>query len=65
MRAVVTVEEDENGRTTLVVTELPYQVNPDNLALKIAELADSGRVQGSPTCATTPPTALGAGWWSS
>jgi DNA gyrase subunit A len=45
MRAVVTVEE-ENGRTTLVVTELPYQVNPDNLALKIAELADSGRVQG-------------------
>ena len=46
MRAVVTVEEDRDGRTTLVVTELPYQVNPDNLALKIAELADSGRVQG-------------------
>jgi DNA gyrase subunit A len=46
MRAVVTVEEDDRGRTTLVVTELPYQVNPDNLALKIAELADSGRVQG-------------------
>ncbi|CAN5664388.1 DNA gyrase subunit A [soil metagenome] len=46
MRAVVTVEEDRDGRTTLVVTELPYQVNPDNLATKIAELADSGRVQG-------------------
>ncbi len=46
MRAIVTVEEDREGRTTLVVTELPYQVNPDNLALKIAELADSGRVQG-------------------
>ena len=30
----------------LVITELPYQVNPDNLALKIAELADSGKVQG-------------------
>ena len=28
------------------ITELPYMVNPDNLALKIAELADSGRVQG-------------------
>ncbi|MGH3365845.1 MAG: DNA gyrase subunit A [Nocardioidaceae bacterium] len=46
MRAVVEVEEDRKGRTTLVITELPYQVNPDNLALKIAELADSGRVQG-------------------
>ena len=46
MRAVVEVEEDSKGRTTLVITELPYMVNPDNLALKIAELADSGRVQG-------------------
>ncbi len=46
MRAVVEVEEDARGGTTLVITELPYQVNPDNLALKIAELADSGRVQG-------------------
>ncbi len=46
MRAVVEVEEDNRGRTTLVITQLPYQVNPDNLALKIAELADSGRVQG-------------------
>src|SRR6185503_6731523 len=46
MRAVVDVEEDSKGRTLLVITQLPYQVNPDNLALKIAELADSGRVQG-------------------
>ncbi|MBA2639578.1 MAG: DNA gyrase subunit A [Nocardioidaceae bacterium] len=46
MRAVVEVEEDTRGRTCLVITELPYQVNPDNLAIKIAELADSGRVQG-------------------
>jgi DNA gyrase subunit A len=46
MRAVVDVEEDVRGRTQLVITELPYQVNPDNLALKIAELADSGKVQG-------------------
>jgi DNA gyrase subunit A len=46
MRAVVDVEEDSKGRTLLVITELPYQVNPDNLALKIAELADSGKVQG-------------------
>lgn len=46
MRAVVSIEEDAKGRMTLVITELPYQVNPDNLAIKIAELADSGRVQG-------------------
>lgn len=46
MRAVVDVEEDARGRTQLVITELPYQVNPDNLAMKIAELADSGKIQG-------------------
>ncbi|HET7358189.1 MAG TPA: DNA gyrase subunit A [Nocardioidaceae bacterium] len=46
MRAVIDVEEDNKGRTQLVITELPYQVNPDNLALKIAELADSGKIQG-------------------
>jgi DNA gyrase subunit A len=45
-RAVVEIDEDTKGRTTLVISELPYMVNPDNLALKIAELADSGRVQG-------------------
>jgi DNA gyrase subunit A len=45
MRAVVAVEEI-HGRTCLVVTELPYQVNPDNLAIKIAELVKEGRIQG-------------------
>jgi DNA gyrase subunit A len=45
-RAVIEVDEDSKGRTFLSITELPYMVNPDNLALKIAELADSGRVQG-------------------
>ncbi len=45
-RAVIEVDEDARGRTCLVITELPYMVNPDNLALKIAELADGGRVQG-------------------
>ncbi|MFI6604334.1 DNA gyrase subunit A [Nonomuraea sp. NPDC050536] len=46
MRAVVEVEEDNKGRHALVVTELPYQVNPDNLALKIAELVKQGRITG-------------------
>ena len=45
-RAVVEIDEDSKGRTGLVISELPYMVNPDNLALKIAELADSGRIQG-------------------
>lgn len=45
MRAVVNVEEIQ-GRTCLVVTELPYQVNPDNLAIKIADLVKEGRLQG-------------------
>ena len=45
MRAVVNVEEI-NKRTGLVITELPYQVNPDNLALKIAELVKDGKIKG-------------------
>ena len=45
MRAVVNVEEI-HGRTCLVITELPYQVNPDNVALKIRDLARDGRITG-------------------
>ncbi len=45
MRAIVNVE-DLQGRTCLVVTELPYQVNPDNLAQKIAELVKEGKLSG-------------------
>jgi DNA gyrase subunit A len=46
MRAAVEVEEDSRGRTQLVVTELPYQVNPDNLSERIAELVNTGKVTG-------------------
>jgi DNA gyrase subunit A len=50
MRAVVEVEEISSksggSRTQLVATELPYQVNRDALAVKIAELADEGRIRG-------------------
>ncbi|WP_427005534.1 DNA gyrase subunit A [Pseudarthrobacter sp. H2] len=45
MRAVVNVEELQ-GRTCLVVTELPYQANPDNLAIRIAELVKDGKISG-------------------
>ncbi len=45
MRAIVEVEELQ-GRMCLVVSELPYQVNPDNLAQKIAELVRDGKIAG-------------------
>jgi DNA gyrase subunit A len=45
MRAVVNVEEIQ-GRTCLVITELPYQVNPDNVAVKISDLAREGKITG-------------------
>ena len=46
MRAVVEVEEDAKGRTVLIVTELPYQVNPDNLVENIAQLVKDGKLTG-------------------
>jgi DNA gyrase subunit A len=46
MRAVVEAEEDNKGRTSLVVSELPYQVNPDNLAERVAELVKEGKLTG-------------------
>jgi DNA gyrase subunit A len=46
MRAVVEVEEDTKGRSILVVTELPYQVNPDNLAERMADLIKEGKLAG-------------------
>ncbi len=46
MRAVIDIEEDKAGRTSLVVTELPYMCNPDNLAVKIAELVKAGKLTG-------------------
>ncbi|MDD7922829.1 DNA gyrase subunit A [Actinomycetospora chibensis] len=46
MRAVVEAEEDAKGRTILVVTELPYQVNPDSLIESIATLVRDGRING-------------------
>ncbi len=46
MRGVVEVEEDKRGRSCLVVTELPYQVNPDNLAERCADLIREGKLAG-------------------
>src|SRR6266700_3131693 len=46
MRAVVEIEEDRRGRNCLIVTELPYQVNPENIERKVAELVKDGRIGG-------------------
>src|SRR5204863_525260 len=45
VRAVATIEEGSGGRSNIVVTELPYQVNKARLAEKIAELVKGGRVK--------------------
>ncbi|QKT05772.1 DNA gyrase subunit A [Gordonia sp. X0973] len=46
MRGVVDIEENSKGVTTLVITELPYQVNPDNLIQSIAEQVNEGKLKG-------------------
>jgi len=46
MRAVTEITEDKRGRTIIAITELPYQVNPDNLLERIAELVEQGKVGG-------------------
>ena len=46
MRAMMELEEDSSGRQRIAITQLPYMCNPDNLATKIAELVNSGRLTG-------------------
>ena len=46
MRAVTEITQDKRGRTVIVITELPYQVNPDNLIARIVELHDQGKITG-------------------
>ncbi|HMK68917.1 MAG TPA: DNA gyrase subunit A, partial [Stellaceae bacterium] len=45
VRAVSSIEEGSQGRSKIVVTELPYQVNKARLAEKIADLVKTGRVK--------------------
>lgn len=46
MRGVVEIEEDSRGRSLLVITELPYQVNHDNFITSIAEQVRDGKLVG-------------------
>jgi DNA gyrase subunit A len=64
MRSVVEVEEI-NNRTCLVVTELPYQVNPDNLAMKIADLVKDAKIGGIADVRDEGKRAARGSGWSS
>ena len=46
MRARTSIEEDEKGRQTIIVTELPYQVNKARLIERIAELVREKIIEG-------------------
>ena len=46
MRAITEITEDKRGRTIIAITQLPYQVNPDNLLERITELVEQGKVGG-------------------
>ncbi|HKJ49850.1 MAG TPA: DNA gyrase subunit A [Gammaproteobacteria bacterium] len=46
LRARTHYEEDKSGRQSIIVTELPYQVNKANLLAKIAELVKEKRLEG-------------------
>ena len=45
MRGVTSIEES-GSRQTIVITELPYQVNPDNMISNIAESVANGKIAG-------------------
>jgi DNA gyrase subunit A len=46
MQARATIEPMEGGRSAIIITELPYQVNKAQLVEQIAELVTSKRIQG-------------------
>jgi len=55
IRARVHFEDDErNGKTSIVVTELPYQVNKARLIEQIAELVKEKKIEGILSCVTSP-----------
>jgi len=46
MRAKADIEADKNGKETIIVTEIPYQVNKARLIEKVAELVKDKKVEG-------------------
>jgi len=46
MRGKAMIEQGKNGKSSILITEIPYQVNKSTLAAKIETLADSGKIEG-------------------
>jgi len=55
MRASAEIEEDpKTGRETIIVDQIPYQVNKARLIERIAELVNDKKIEGISICATSP-----------
>ncbi len=46
VRGRAEIEANKNGKESIIVTEIPYQVNKANLVMKMAELVNSGKIEG-------------------
>ena len=46
MRGKALIEQGKNGKSSIIITEIPYQVNKSTLAAKIDTLSDSGKIEG-------------------
>lgn len=46
MRGKAVIEQGKNGKSVIVITEIPYQVNKSTLAAKIETMSDSGKIEG-------------------
>ncbi|NQV52600.1 MAG: DNA gyrase subunit A [Flavobacteriales bacterium] len=46
MRAKTLIEEDDDGRATIIVTEIPYQVNKADMIQRTAELVNDKKIEG-------------------
>ena len=46
LRGKANIESADNGRETIIITEIPFQVNKSNLVIKIAELVNEGKIEG-------------------
>ena len=46
MRAVAEIEEGRNGRSQIIITELPYQASPAGILTRIGELVDANELVG-------------------
>jgi DNA gyrase subunit A len=46
LRGKANIESSANGKETIIISEIPYQVNKANLVIKIAELVNEGKITG-------------------